>query len=294
LISGESGTGKELVAKSIHSNSKRADKPIITINCGAMPENLLESELFGHKKGAFSGAIFDKQGLFELADEGSIFLDEIGEMPLHLQVKILRVIQEKEYRRVGDIKDIKTDVRIIAATNKNLEEESREGRFREDLYYRLNVIEIKLPPLRDRREDIPSLVNHFLAKYNDELDRDIKKVSSKVMDLLCGYRFPGNIRELENIVERAVALEKSDIILPESLPESVMRRDERSPASAMDISPDGVDMEKIMDDMEKGMLLKALEMAGGVKKRAANLLNVSFRSFRYRLAKHGLENEDRN
>ena len=290
LVSGESGTGKELVARSIHSNSKRSDKSFITVNCGAMPENLLESELFGHKRGAFSGAICDKPGLFEMANGGSIFLDEIGEMPLQLQVKILRVIQEKEFRRVGDVKDIKTDVRIIAATNKDLESASKEGAFREDLYYRLNVIQIKLPSLRERKEDIPPLVSHFLNKYNHELERNIKKISTEAMDVLCSYDFPGNIRELENIIERSVALETSEIIMPESLPESVRRKNSPPPGGETAlITDDGVDMERLMDDMEKGLLLKALDMTNGVKTNAAKLLNLSFRSFRYRLAKHGLE-----
>ena len=292
LITGESGTGKEMVAKSIHANSPRCDKPFITVNCGAMPENLLESELFGHKKGAFTGAVSNKQGLFELADGGSIFLDEIGEMPPSLQVKLLRVLQEKEFRRVGDTRDIRSDVRIIAATNRDLEEAVKSGAFREDLYYRLNVIQIKLPPLRERREDIPSLTLHFLNKYNRELGREIKKVSSEAMEILQNYNYPGNVRELENIIERAVALEQSDIILPESLPEEVSRRSDVEIGVDLDVPPGGLDLETLMEDLEKRFLLKALARAGGVKTKAAELLGLSFRSFRYRLAKYGLDDEE--
>ena len=291
LIEGESGTGKELVAKSIHTNSDRKDKVIITVNCGAVPENLLESELFGHVKGAFTGAISNQQGLFELADGGTIFLDEIGEMPLQLQVKLLRVIQEKEFRKVGDIKDIHVDIMIIAATNIDLDEAVKSGNFREDLYYRLNVIQIKVPPLRERKEDIPSLVASFLAKYNEELGKSIKRISSEAIEILSLYDFPGNIRELENIIERAVALERSDVILPESLPAKVRTPCKAIPCIGMDVPASGIDMEEIMDEMEKGLLLKSLDMAGGVKTKAAKLLNLSFRSFRYRLEKHGFDNE---
>ena len=291
LIEGESGTGKELVAKSIHANSDRKDNPLITVNCGAVPENLLESELFGHLKGAFTGAVNNKQGLFELADGGTIFLDEIGEMPIQLQVKILRVIQEKEFRRVGDTKASTTDIRIIAATNKDLEESVKGGSFREDLYYRLNVIQIKLPPLRERKDDIPSLVSSFLKKYNSEMGRDIKRISSEALEFLLLYEFPGNVRELENIIERAVALEKSDVILTESLPAKVRKASEALPCIGMEIPANGLNMEGIMDEMEKGLLMKALQMAEGGKTKAAKLLNLSFRSFRYRLEKYGLDND---
>lgn len=291
LISGESGTGKEMVAKSLHTNSDRSDNPFITVNCGAIPENLLESELFGHKKGAFTGAIASKKGLFELADGGSIFLDEIGEMPLPLQVKILRVIQEKEFRPVGDTRNIKTDVRVIAATNKDLEEAVRCGEFREDLYYRLNVIQIKLPPFRERREDIPSLVTHFLHKYNAELGRDLKKVSAEALEMLQSYDFPGNVRELENIIERAVALERGDVVLPESLPDEVISGGRKSLAMGMDIPPEGLDIEAKLEDVEKSLLIKAMTMTKGVKTKAAKLLGVSFRSFRYRLSKYGLDDD---
>jgi len=291
LIEGESGTGKELVAKSIHANSNRKDNSLITVNCGAVPENLLESELFGHIKGAFTGAIANKQGLFELANGGTIFLDEIGEMPIQLQVKILRVIQEKEFRRVGDIKASLTDIRIIAATNKDLEEAIKQGSFREDLYYRLNVIQIKLPPLRERKDDIPSLASSFLKKYNNEIGKDIKHISSEALELLLHYEFPGNIRELENIIERAVALEKNDVILPESLPAKVRKPSEMIPCIGMEIPTNGLNMEGVMDEMEKGLLMQALQMSEGGKTKAARLLNLSFRSFRYRLKKYKLDNE---
>ncbi|MBE9502678.1 MAG: sigma-54-dependent Fis family transcriptional regulator [Proteobacteria bacterium] len=292
LITGESGTGKELVAKAIHSNSRRSEHPFITVNCGAMAENLLESELYGHKKGAFTGAISNKRGLFELARGGSIFLDEIGDTPLALQVKLLRVIQEKEFRRVGDTENLKTDVRIIAASNRGLEEEARQGSFREDLYYRLNVIQIKLPPLRKRKEDLPSLVDHFIRKYNRELGRKILRISSEAMTVLQGYDFPGNIRELENIIEHAVALEVTDIILAETLSEEVREKEHSEYTDGMEIPDEGVNIDKIMEDVEKDLLMKSLKLAAGVKTRAAKLLNVSFRSFRYRLAKYGLDDEE--
>jgi two-component system, NtrC family, response regulator PilR len=292
LIAGESGTGKELVARAVHSNSNRADRPFITINCGAVPENLLESELFGHNKGAFTGAVSNKEGLFELADGGSIFLDEIGEMPLLLQVKLLRVIQEREFRRVGETRDRKVDVRIIAASNRDLQESVKKQEFREDLYYRLNVIQVKLPSLRERREDIPSLVEHFIAKYNAELGRNIIKASSETIDILRNYDFPGNVRELENIIERAVALESGDIILPEALPVEIRGGREKRISGGIEISPEGIDMEKAMEGVEKKLILEALSITKGIKTKAAKLLGVSFRSFRYRLAKYGLADDD--
>lgn len=293
LIAGESGTGKELVAKALHNNSLRKEKSFITVNCGAVADNLLESELFGHKKGAFTGAIANKRGLFDLASGGSIFLDEIGEMPLALQVKLLRVIQEKEFRRVGDTQNLKTDVRIIAASNRDLEEEVRQGSFREDLYYRLNVIQIKMPPFRKRKDDLPSLVDHFIKKYNNEFNRNILRISSEAMKLLQDYNFPGNVRELENIIERAVALETADIILPETISEGVMNRSGNDFTGELEIPEEGVNIDSIMETVEKDLLVKALSLAGGVKTKAAKLLNVSFRSFRYRLAKYGLDDEER-
>ena len=217
LISGESGTGKELVARAIHQQSPRAGKSFVTINCSAIPENLMESELFGHVKGAFTGAVANKKGLFEIAHEGTVFLDEIGDLSPLIQVKLLRVIQEREFMRVGETQTISVDVRLISATNKNLEQEVIQGKFREDLFYRLNVVHLHLPPLRERREDIPLLAQFFLEKYSKDLGKNVRSISSYALDTLMKYNFPGNVRELENIIERSVALESSNIILPESL-----------------------------------------------------------------------------
>ena len=303
LITGESGTGKELVARAIHYEGSRKDKPFVPINCGAIPENLLESELFGHQKGAFTGAVANKSGLFEMANEGTIFLDEITEIPVQLQVKLLRVIQERNFRRVGSVEDISVDVRIIAASNKELGKEVKEGRFREDLFYRLNVIPIHIPSLYERQEDIPLLSQHFLEKYCKELGKDIKKISGKAMEFLVKYPYPGNIRELENIIERAVALEPTDIILPESLPEYIRKveggrlvvADTKESGKALshppllEFHPDGLDFEKTVGDFEKAIVLKALENSNGVKKKAAEMLKISFRSFRYLLQKYGIE-----
>ncbi len=291
LISGESGTGKELVAKAIHYNSPRRDKPFVTINCGAIPENLMESELFGHKKGSFTGAVANKIGLFEAANEGTIFLDEIGELTPPIQVKLLRAIQERTFKPVGGTEDVTVDVRIISATNKDLEKEVAAGTFREDLFYRLNVIQIKLPPLRERREDIPILAQHFLEKYAKELGKDIRKISAEAMNLLTAYSYPGNVRELENIIERSVALESSNVILQESLPSFLARR-EAGPGGfgvVPDIPPEGVNLEDLVGALERTLLLKALERTNGVKKKAAKLLKISFRSMRYRLEKYGID-----
>ncbi len=290
LISGESGTGKELVAKAVHYNSPRKDKPFVTINCSAIPETLLESELFGHMKGAFTGAVSNKQGLFEAADGGAVFLDEIGELSPSLQVKLLRVIQDRTFRRVGGTEDIEVDVRIISASNKNLEEEIKRGAFREDLFYRLNVIKIQIPPLRERGEDIPVLARHFLDRYSRELGKEIKKISEEAMEKLVNYSYPGNVRELENIIERAVALESSSIILPESLSPVVFEQPtDIALQGEIELPPAGLDLEDVVGGIEKGLLLKALKNARGVKKEAAKLLKISFRSLRYRLKKYGLE-----
>jgi two-component system response regulator PilR (NtrC family) len=289
LITGESGTGKELVAKAIHYNSPRKEKPFVTLNCGAIPESLIESELFGHMKGAFTDAIATKKGLFEVADEGTIFLDEISELPLLMQVKLLRVLQDKEFKRVGGTEDIRVDVRIIAATNKELEEAVKEKRFREDLFYRLNVIQIKLPPLRDRREDIQILANHFLKKYSQELSKNISKISPEALQILLNYEYPGNVRELQNIIERAVALEGSSDLsahnLSSYLSEQPLLR--KGPID-IEIPNDGIDLEKMVEDLERTLLLKALDKTKGIKKKAAELLHINFRSMRYRLEKYGL------
>lgn len=293
LIYGESGTGKELVARAIHFNSSRVDKPFMTVNCGAIPQNLIESELFGHVKGSFTGAIATKQGLFEVAHKGTIFLDEIGELPLAMQVKLLRVIQEKSFHRVGGTDNIEVDVRIIAATNRNLEEEVKKGNFREDLFYRLNVIQIQLPPLRHRKKDIPLLAEHFLRKYIKETGKDVRRISSKAMDCLMAYDYYGNVRELENIIERSVALESGPEIQPESLPGNVLRP-QPSPEkfsvseANMQLDQGGLALDVLVDGFEKDLLVKALEKAHGSRTRAAKLLGISCRSMRYRLKKHGI------
>lgn len=294
LITGESGTGKELVAKAIHYNGPLKDRPFVTVNCGAIPESLMESEMFGHKKGSFTGAIFDKMGLFESANEGTIFLDEIGELPLSIQVKLLRVLQEKTFKKVGGIDDIKVNVRVMAATNKNLMEEVSKGNFREDLFYRLNVIHIQLPPLRDRKEDVEILAQHFLEKHNKLLGKKIRKISKEAMNALTNYDYPGNVRELENIIERTVALESGAAILPESLPPVVFHpragfSGRKEIMSEFKVSPEGIELEKIVGEIERDLLQKALKRAGGVKKKAAKLLGITFRSMRYRLEKYGME-----
>lgn len=290
LITGESGTGKEVVAKAIHYNGPLKDRPFVTVNCGAIPENLMESEMFGHKKGSFTGAVADKAGLFEVADGGTLFLDEVGELPLTIQVKLLRAIQERVIRRVGATDDNKVDVRIIAATNRNLEEMVQKGGFRQDLFYRLNVINIKTPGLRERRDDIPLLANHFLKKYNERLGKNIGAISADAMEILKKYDYPGNVRELENLIERTVALEGGATILPESLPPMVNTSSGRKMASSneIEIGDDGVDLDKVMGQIEKELLIKAIHAAGGVKKRAAKLLHISFRSMRYRIEKYNL------
>jgi two-component system response regulator PilR (NtrC family) len=290
LISGESGTGKEMVARAIHGIGERRSLPFIAVNCAAIPENLLESELFGHVKGAFTGAVQSKTGLFESADKGTLFLDEIGDLSLPLQVKLLRVIQEKSIRRVGGIDDHRVDVRIIAATNRRLDEEIAAGRFREDLYYRLNVIDIPMPPLRERRDDIPLLVAHFVEKYARELGKPVEGVSEAALNRLVEYRFPGNVRELENVIERAAALSNGPTIGLELLPPAVLNPAVAPPSPR--ISPEGVSLERLMADYERGLLLEALGPAGGVKKRAAQLLGISFRSFRYRMEKLGLDDSN--
>ncbi len=290
LISGESGTGKELVARALHDQSERAEESFVGLNCGAIPENLLESELFGHEKGSFTGAIGEKKGLFEVADGGTLFMDEIAELSLALQVKLLRAIQEKTIRRVGGTRDIVVDVRLLSATNQDLEAAVVEGSFRNDLFYRLNVIQIAIPALRERREDIPPLLRHFLAKLSSEAGRQIDSVSEEVMKKLMVYDYPGNVRELENIVERAVALSRSSEIQLDALPPNVL--DMRSAAGTPMIPAEGVKLENLLDEYERSLLGEALRLSGGVKKEAARLLGVSFRSFRYRLEKLEMAGSD--
>ena len=290
LVTGESGTGKELIARAIHQNSPRREAAFVAVSCGAIPENLLESELFGYMKGAFTGAAANKIGLFELADRGTLFLDEIGELPLLIQVKLLRVLQERQFKRVGGTKDISVDVRIVAATNRDLQKMVAENSFRKDLYYRLNVIPIHLPPLRDRQEDIPLLAKFFLEKYNQEIGRHFTHIADDAMTKLLGYEWPGNIRELENVIERAVALEAEPAIELAGLPENI--RGTSNPLASRipaEIPPEGIDLENIVDEIEKDLLVKALEKTGWVKKHAANLLHLSFRSFRYRLDKFEID-----
>jgi two-component system response regulator PilR (NtrC family) len=283
LITGESGSGKELVAAALHNLSHRREKNFVTINCAAFPEGLLESEIFGHMKGAFTGAMFNKQGLFEIADGGSVLLDEIAEMPTSLQAKLLRVLENGTFRRVGGTNDIKVDVRVISATNKDLKEEIAAGRFREDLYYRLNVVPLDIPPLRERKEDIPLLIDHFLRKTADSP----KKFTHEAMKLLIDYTWKGNVRELENVIERVSLLTERDEMTPNDLPPEITgyRGDMRS---VPDLTGEGVDLDQIVGDIEKNYLLNALEKAGGVKTEAAKMLRLSFRSFRHRLHKYGI------
>ena len=288
MITGESGTGKELVARAIHFNSLRRDKPFVSVNCGAIPEGLMESELFGHVRGAFTGAVSNKVGLFSAGEGGTLFLDEITEIPPLLQVKLLRAIQTREIRRVGDTKDMKTDVRLIAASNRNLEDAVRDGILREDLYYRLNVIPIQLPPLRERREDIPLLVAHFLQKFGKDLGKEARGVAPEAMIVLERYHWPGNIRELENVLERAIVLGAGDMLGIESLPETLRRERPVKGMEAVELPEDGLDLEATLDTIERGYLQRALDRTGGVQTKAAELLKMTFRQFRYKLQKHSL------
>ncbi len=292
LITGESGTGKELIARAIHRLSPRKDRPFVVVNCGGIPANLLESELFGYSRGAFTGATREKKGLFAVAHGGTIFLDEIGELPPELQVKLLRVVQQKSFIPLGETQEIEVDVRIISATNRDLEKEVLAGNFREDLYYRLNVISIHVPPLRERREDIPVLVQYFLDKYARQMGKKVEGISAYALKALEEYDFPGNIRELENIIERSVALETGSLILPESLVLSRSKRQEEGDNGQKEfritLPEKGLDLEELLAKIEMDLLKQALERTGGVKTEAAKLLGLNFRSFRYRLAKYNL------
>ncbi|MFO7964703.1 MAG: sigma-54 dependent transcriptional regulator [Desulfobacterales bacterium] len=296
LITGESGTGKELIARAIHDQSERKKHSFVTINCGGIPENLLESEFFGHKKGAFTGATMDKKGLFEAADKGTLFLDEIGELSPPIQVKLLRAVQERTFKPVGGNEDVAVDIRIISATNKNLEQEVIDGNFREDLFYRLNVIEIKVPPLRERKADIRALARHFLEKYSREMGKEISKISSYAIDMLQKYDFPGNVRELENLMERSVALSSTNILLPDSLALSIHKRrwieGVKNQRFDLDDVAKGVSLEDILEQIERAYLEKAMEFAGGNKKKAAELLGIRYRSLWHRIDKMGLSFED--
>jgi transcriptional regulator with PAS, ATPase and Fis domain len=283
LLLGESGTGKELVAKTIHYSSRRADKPFVPVNCGAIPSELLESELFGHEKGAFTGAIASRIGRFELADGGTIFLDEIGEMPSILQVKLLRVLQERSFERIGGTKTVDVDVRVISATNQNLEEAVKTGRFREDLYYRINVIPVEIPPLRNRTEDLPLLCDFFMEKHSGRLDRKPLRISAEAMQIFKTYEWPGNVRELENTLERMLVLKDDDIITPIDLSEKMTGRSEPDmpgidvPSEDPDNNPfvQGIDLNQALIEFEKKMLLHALNLHEGVKSQAAKYLNIN-------------------
>ena len=320
LIAGESGTGKELVARAIHSNGPRKDRPFVAVNCGAIPENLMESELFGHVRGAFTGAVSDHEGLFKQADGGSIFLDEVGDLPLHLQVKLLRVLQEKSFTPVGGNKQIKVDVRVISASNKDLSKEMEKGRFREDLFYRLNVVQIVMPPLRSRKEDIPALAQYFIRKFAKAHNKQVEEISSEAILCLMNYSFPGNIRELENIIEHAITVTNKNIITEEHLPAQVVgspksKRKLGEVPSIWDLLPSSMAGDPIVDEFkifektapggsvffdkplsldgvlaiqEKCLLLGALKRANGVQKKAAELLGINYRSFRHRLEKYQL------
>jgi two-component system, NtrC family, response regulator PilR len=289
LISGESGTGKELVARAVHHQGKRSGRPFVPVNCGAIPENLLESELFGHEKGSFTGAIQQKRGLFEVADGGTLFLDEIGELPPAMQVKLLRVLQEREIRRVGGTRDLPVDVRLVAATNKTLAKEVAAGRFREDLFYRLNVIPLELPPLRDRRQDIPLLIEYF---YGRQTGQGKVAVSEGAMRRLLDYAWPGNIRELENVIERCVVLGHGKDLSEDCLPDHIRGGSRREEAALTAIPVTGLDLDAYLGEIERDILVKALERCGGVRKKAAELLGITFRSIRYRLAKFAIAGED--
>jgi len=284
LIRGESGTGKELIAKAIHYASPRAARPLVRVNCAALPENLLESELFGHEKGSFTGAIANRKGRFELADTGTLFLDEIGDLPLHLQAKLLRVLQEREFERVGSSQPIKVNVRILSATHRDLESLMRVGQFREDLYYRLNVVTILVPPLRERRQDLPALMDHFLKLFATKNGKTLRGFSREARDALLRYDYPGNVRELENVVERAVVLSRGDLIGRGDLPLTVEAPEASGEPPAQ--------LTAAVEGLERRMIKEALKRAGGVQTRAADLLGVTERALRYKLKKYGLQGED--
>ena len=292
IINGESGTGKGLIARAIHKNSDRKDKPFITINCGAIPENLLESELFGHVRGAFTGATSSKPGKFELANRGSVFLDEIGDMSASLQVKILRVLEEREFEQVGGSKTITADVRIIAATHRDLEKLVEEGSFREDLFYRLNVIPIEIPSLRERKTDIPLLVSHFLRGFNLKNGRDVQSVTNDAMIIIKGHSWPGNVRELKNMVERLVVLKGEGDIDLFDLPEKLKREGGSSELPSIEISEDGISLNTAVTDFEKALILESLQKTNWVKNQAAKLLRLNRTTLVEKIKRHHLRPSD--
>jgi sigma-54 dependent transcriptional regulator, flagellar regulatory protein len=289
IINGESGTGKGLIARAIHKNSDRKDKPFITINCGAIPENLLESELFGHVRGAFTGATSSKPGKFELANRGSVFLDEIGDMSANLQVKILRVLEEREFEQVGGSKTITADVRIIAATHRDLEKLVQEGSFREDLFYRLNVIPVAIPSLRKRKSDIPLLVSHFLRGFNSKNGKDVQGVTNDAMNIIKEHSWPGNVRELKNMVERLVVLKGEGDIDPLDLPEKLRKKGGYSKLPSMEISEDGISLNTAVTDFEKALILESLQKTNWVKNQAAKLLRLNRTTLVEKIKRHHLQ-----
>ncbi|MES1211193.1 MAG: sigma 54-interacting transcriptional regulator, partial [Acidobacteriota bacterium] len=291
LLIGESGTGKELFARRVHQRSMRASTPFVAVNCAALPESLIESELFGHERGAFTGAVREKKGLFQESDRGTLFLDEIGEMTPTMQVKLLRAIQEKVVRKVGGTEEETVDVRIIAATNQDLENRITTGEFREDLYYRINVLPIHLPPLRQRREDIPLLVDFFLQKYCRQMDLPPRQISVEAMHVLEAYDWPGNVRELENLIERVLALSHAETITTRDLPVHLLTQ-RRASSDMIHLPEDGIDLEAYLEDIRAQLMQQALERTDGVQTQAAELLGMSFRSFRYYAKKAGLKGGD--
>jgi two-component system response regulator PilR (NtrC family) len=299
LITGESGTGKELIARAIHLNGPRKNKPFVAVNCGAIPETLIESELFGHVRGAFTGAVADHVGLFKQADQGTIFLDEVGELPLHLQVKLLRVLQEKSFTPVGGSKPLNVDVRVISATNRDLRKDMEDGRFREDLFYRLNVVQMVMPPLRNRKEDVPALAHYFLGKFAASHNKKVEEISSSALMRLMSYSYPGNVRELENIIEHAVAVTNKNILTEEDLPQNVRSLpiadeadvfEKTAPGGAELFFGKGLSLDAELETHEKCILLGALKRANGVQKRAAEILGINYRSLRHRLEKYDMLN----
>ena len=291
LVEGESGTGKELIARAVHYESARASHRFLSVNCGALPEDLLESELFGHERGAFTGAVREKKGLFREAHGGTLFLDEISEMSPSMQVKLLRALQEKKVRRVGGSQEESVDVRIIAATNRDLKEQTENGQFREDLFYRINVIPVRLPPLRRRREDIPLLVDFFIKKYSKSMEIEPRKISVEAMRMLESYHWPGNVRELENVIERALALSTGDAMTSDDLPIHLMQP-QPDLGDEMTLPDSGLQLEPYLDDMRRQLMTQALDRCNGIQTQAADLLGMTFRSFRYYAKKMGLMGSD--
>jgi two-component system response regulator PilR (NtrC family) len=288
LVAGESGTGKELVAKAIHQNSTRRDKPFVVVNSGSLPHELLESNLFGHVKGAFTGAVYAKKGLFELADKGTLFFDEIGNIPLETQAKLLRVMQEREFMRLGGVETVKVDVRVVAATNIDLRRAVEEGRFREDLFYRLNVIAVQLPPLRQRKEDIPALVQHFVDKYAHENGKAVETVTPEVLQLLMDYDWPGNVRELENVIERGVVLATGPLIDRELVPESVRTSPGFFQIPPVSVPPEGINLREVIASFERRIIESTLDATGGVQKDAARLLGLKPTTLNEMIKRHSI------